>query len=143
MENNIREDIKNDYGIDLTYGKAWRCREKDLTYVRGTLEASYQKLLSYMFTLKQKNPGKHKFHVLDGDLNGEVDILNKTCTCGVFQITGIPCVYELSEILKRGVNFYSLCSEYYKIETWRSSYTKTIYPYGNEEEWIVHMTSKQ
>ncbi|XP_062085525.1 uncharacterized protein LOC133791622 [Humulus lupulus] len=26
---------------------------------------------------------------------------------------------------------------YYKIETWRSSYTESIYPTGNEEEWIV------
>ncbi|XP_062114620.1 uncharacterized protein LOC133825730 [Humulus lupulus] len=362
--NNIRDDIKNDYGIELSYGKAWRCRENALSYVRGTLEASYQKLPSYLFTLQQKNPGtltdfvteedrfkycffslgvsrrgfrtcrpvlcvddtflktkyggqmlyavtldannhlypvafgivdsenhdswkyfmsklkeaigevedlafvsdrhasithaletifpaayhcacyhhismnvvakfktghchvlmynaayafrksefhanfekikskdpaiaqylegmdfdkwsrayfpgnrynkmtsnyaesfnnktwdarsfpittfvefirftlqswfwRHEFHVLDGELNGEVDLLNKTCTCGVFQIIGIPCAHALSGSLKRGVNFYSLCSNYYKIETWRSSYTESIYPTGNEEEWIV------
>ncbi|XP_062113127.1 uncharacterized protein LOC133824272 [Humulus lupulus] len=81
--------------------------------------------------------GRHEFHVLDGELNGEVDLLNKTCTCGVFQIIGIPCAHALSGSLKRGVNFYSLCSDYYKIETWRSSYTESIYPTGNEEEWIV------
>ncbi|XP_062100885.1 uncharacterized protein LOC133806813 [Humulus lupulus] len=354
MANNIREDIKNDYGIELSYGKAWRCREKALSYVRGTLEASYQKLPSYLFMLQQNNPGtltdfvteedrfkycffslgvsrrgfrtcrpvlcvdgtflktkyggqmlcavaldannhlypvafgivdsenhdswkyfmsklkeaigevedlafvsdrhasithaletifpdayhgacyhhismnvvakfktdhchvlmynimisnyaesfnnktrdarsfpittfvefirftlqswfcnrretsekttttlaptyekilvdmaekarflipyaigRHEFHVLDGELNGEVDLLNKTCTCGVFQIIGIPCAHALSGSLKRGVNFYSLCSDYYKIETWRSSYTESIYPTGNEEEWIV------
>ncbi|XP_062113715.1 uncharacterized protein LOC133824757 [Humulus lupulus] len=28
--------------------------------------------------------GRHAFHVLDGELNGEVDLLNKTCTCSVF-----------------------------------------------------------
>ncbi|XP_062114565.1 uncharacterized protein LOC133825667 [Humulus lupulus] len=80
---------------------------------------------------------RHEFHVLDGELNGEVDLLNKTCTCGVFQIIGIPCAHALSGSLKRGVNFYSLCSDYYKIETWRSSYTESIYPTGNKEEWIV------
>ncbi|XP_062112671.1 uncharacterized protein LOC133823840 [Humulus lupulus] len=57
MENNIREYIKNDYGIELSYGKSWRCREKAISYVRGTLEASYQKLPSYLFMLQQKNPG--------------------------------------------------------------------------------------
>ncbi|XP_062100828.1 uncharacterized protein LOC133806755 [Humulus lupulus] len=56
MANKIREDIKNDYGIELSYGKAWRCREKALSYVRGTLEESYQKLPSYLFMLQQKNP---------------------------------------------------------------------------------------
>ncbi|XP_062085469.1 uncharacterized protein LOC133791563 [Humulus lupulus] len=81
--------------------------------------------------------GRHEFHVLDGELNGEVDLLNKTCTCGVFQIIGIPCAHALSGSLKRGVNFYSLCSDYYKIETWRSCYTESIYPTGNEEELIV------
>ncbi|XP_062103875.1 uncharacterized protein LOC133814992 [Humulus lupulus] len=81
--------------------------------------------------------GTHEFHVLDGELNGEVNLLNKTCTCGVFQLIGIPCVHALSGSLKRGVSFYSLCSDYYKIETWRSSYTESIYPNGNEEEWIV------
>ncbi|XP_062104027.1 uncharacterized protein LOC133815175 [Humulus lupulus] len=55
MANNIREDINNDYGIELSYGKAWRCREMALEYVRGTLEASYEKLPSYMFMLQQKN----------------------------------------------------------------------------------------
>ncbi|XP_062074978.1 uncharacterized protein LOC133778986 [Humulus lupulus] len=56
MENNIREDIKNDYDIELSYEKSWTCREKALSYVRGTLEASYQKLPSYLFMLQQKNP---------------------------------------------------------------------------------------
>ncbi|XP_062108015.1 uncharacterized protein LOC133818916 [Humulus lupulus] len=81
--------------------------------------------------------GRHEFHVLDGELNSEVDLLNKTCTCGVFQLIDIPCVHSLSGSLKRGVDFYSLCSNYYKIETWRSSYTETIYPTSNKEEWIV------
>ncbi|XP_062118447.1 uncharacterized protein LOC133832075 [Humulus lupulus] len=81
--------------------------------------------------------GRHEFHVLDGELNGEVDLLNKTCTCGLFQLIGIPCVHALSRSLKRGVTFYFLCSDYHKFETWMSSYTKTIYPCGNAEEWIV------
>ncbi|XP_062100656.1 uncharacterized protein LOC133806582 [Humulus lupulus] len=315
MENNVREYIKKDYGIELSYGKAWRCRQKALSFARGTLEVSCHKLPLYLFMLQHKNPGtlidfvskeerfkycffslrlkeaigeveylafvtdrhasithaletifpdayhgafyhhismnvhakfkidhchvlmynaayafrksefhahfekikskdpiislltflkidtrynimissyaesfnnktldarsfpittfiefirftlqswfcdrretsekktttlastykkdlvdmaekarflipyaigRHEFHVLDGELNGEVDLLNKTCACGVFQLIGFPCVHALSGSLKRGVNFYSLCSDYYKIKTWRSSYT--------------------
>ncbi|XP_062099976.1 uncharacterized protein LOC133805842 [Humulus lupulus] len=296
MANNKREDIKNDYGIELSYGKAWRCREKALSYVRGTLEASYQKLPSYLFMLQQKNPGtltdfvteedrfkycffslgvialdanNHLYPVAFGIVDnenhdswkyfmsklkeaiGEVEDLafvsdrhvsithaletifpdayhgnlsstltfekikskypaiaqylegigfdkwshayfpgnrynimtrnyaesfnNKTRDARSFPITtfvefirftlqswfcdrretskkitttlaptyeknliiGIPCDHALSGSLKRGVNFYSLCSDYYKIETWKSSYTESIYPTGKEEEWIV------
>ncbi|XP_062075147.1 uncharacterized protein LOC133779171 [Humulus lupulus] len=106
-----------------------------------TLALTYEKILVDMAEkarfLIPYAIGRHEFHVLDGELNGEVDLLNKTCTWGVFQIIGIPCAHALSGSLKRGVNFYSLCSDYYKIETWRSSYKESIYPTGNKEEWIV------
>ena len=29
LPKSIIEDILNDYGIDMTYHKAWRCRKKD------------------------------------------------------------------------------------------------------------------
>ncbi|XP_062078413.1 uncharacterized protein LOC133782947 isoform X1 [Humulus lupulus] len=57
MANNIKEDMKKIFGIDTSYENAWRCREKALTYVRGTYEDSYCKLSSYLHMLQQKNPG--------------------------------------------------------------------------------------
>ncbi|XP_062100019.1 uncharacterized protein LOC133805889 [Humulus lupulus] len=122
--------------------QSWFCNRRETSEkTTTTLAPTYEKNLVDMAEkarfLIPYAIGRHEFHVLDGELNGEVDLLNKTCTCGVFQIIGIPCAHALSGSLKRGVNFYSLCSDYYKIETWRSSYTESIYPTGNEEEWIV------
>ncbi|XP_062119216.1 uncharacterized protein LOC133832964 [Humulus lupulus] len=122
--------------------QSWFCNRRETSEkTTTTLAPTYEKKLVDMAEkarfLIPYAIGRHEFHVLDGELNGEVDLLNKTCTCGVFQIIGIPCAHALSGSLKRGVNFYSLCSDYYKIETWRSSYTESIYPTGNEEEWIV------
>ncbi|XP_062088746.1 uncharacterized protein LOC133795306 [Humulus lupulus] len=122
--------------------QSWFCdrretSEKTITTLAPTYEKNLVDMAEKARFLIPYAIGRHEFHVLDGELNGEVDLLNKTCTCGVFQIIGIPCAHALSGSLKRGVNFYSLCSDYYKIETWRSSYTKSIYPTGNEEEWIV------
>ena len=57
MPNSIRVDMKKDYGVNMSYMKAWRCREKALGYVRGTPEDSYSKLPSYLHMLQQKNPG--------------------------------------------------------------------------------------
>ncbi|XP_062109640.1 uncharacterized protein LOC133821212 [Humulus lupulus] len=122
--------------------QSWFCNRRETSEkTTTTLAPTYEKNLVDMAEkarfLIPYAIGRHEFHVLVGELNGEVDLLNKTCTCGVFQIIGIPCAHALSGSLKRGVNFYSLCSDYYKIETWRSSYTESIYPTGNEEEWIV------
>ncbi|XP_062103642.1 uncharacterized protein LOC133814733 [Humulus lupulus] len=81
--------------------------------------------------------GQHEFLVLDGKHNGEVDLINKTYTCGVFHIIGIPYRHALCASLKSNVNIYSMESEYYKKESWRASYVENIYPCGNEDDWVV------
>ncbi|XP_062113752.1 uncharacterized protein LOC133824792 [Humulus lupulus] len=91
--------------------------EKTTTTLAPTYEKDLVDMVEKARFLIPYAIGRHKFHVLDGKLNGEVDLLNKTCTCGMFQLIAIPCVHALSGSLKRGVNFYSLCSNYYKIET--------------------------
>ena len=53
----IQRDMFHDYGIQMSYLKAWRCREKALEYTRGTPEFSYMKLPAYLYMLQQKNPG--------------------------------------------------------------------------------------
>ena len=53
----IIDDFSKDFGINMTYEKAWRCREKALLYVRGTVDGSYQKLPSYLYMLEKTNPG--------------------------------------------------------------------------------------
>ena len=40
----------------MSYHKAWRCRGKALTYVKGSVEMSYQRLPSYLYMLDKKNP---------------------------------------------------------------------------------------
>ncbi|KAM6543651.1 hypothetical protein CsatB_008098 [Cannabis sativa] len=47
----------DEYGIKMSYEKAWRCREKEVEYKRGTPTKSYTKLYGYFYMLEQKNPG--------------------------------------------------------------------------------------
>ncbi|XP_062086060.1 uncharacterized protein LOC133792159 [Humulus lupulus] len=108
--------------------QSWFCDRRETSEKTTiTLTPTYEKYLVEMAEkarfLIPYEIVRHEFHVFDGELNGEVDLLNKTCTCGVFQLIGIPYVHALSGSLKRGMKFYLLCLSYYKIETWRSSYT--------------------
>ncbi|XP_024993300.1 uncharacterized protein LOC112527050 isoform X2 [Cynara cardunculus var. scolymus] len=57
LANDIRGDMKKQYGIDMSYEKAWRCREKALMYVRGAVGDSYSKLPAYLYMLQERNPG--------------------------------------------------------------------------------------
>ncbi|XP_060968553.1 uncharacterized protein LOC133036091 [Cannabis sativa] len=63
----IRKDMYTDFEIQMSYEKAWKCLEKALRLVRGTLEDSYSKLSGYLHILKLRNPGTiTNFVVEDG-----------------------------------------------------------------------------
>lgn len=53
----IMRDMKEEYGVKISYEKAWRARECALNMIRGTPEESYENVLSYLYMLKHKNPG--------------------------------------------------------------------------------------
>ncbi|XP_062114150.1 protein FAR1-RELATED SEQUENCE 3-like [Humulus lupulus] len=49
--------MKVDYGVGVTYNKAWRVKELAVDDVRGSNEESYALLPSYLHMLKLANPG--------------------------------------------------------------------------------------
>ncbi|KAL4026414.1 hypothetical protein IC575_014844 [Cucumis melo] len=53
----IIEDMRQDYGINMSYEKAWRVRENVYERVRGSPEESYNLLIRYGEALKFTNPG--------------------------------------------------------------------------------------
>ncbi|XP_049400475.1 uncharacterized protein LOC125864493 [Solanum stenotomum] len=53
----IIRDMKKDYGVDLTYMRAWRSKQKALKLLRGNKIESYGKLPSYLYMLMHTNPG--------------------------------------------------------------------------------------
>ncbi|XP_052210454.1 uncharacterized protein LOC127813493 [Diospyros lotus] len=54
---NIINDVRKEFGVNISYSKAWRSREKALDMIRGGAEESFQLLPSYLYMLKLKNPG--------------------------------------------------------------------------------------
>ncbi|KAL0546608.1 hypothetical protein IC582_016520 [Cucumis melo] len=53
----IIEDMRQDYGINMSYEKTWRARENVYERVRGSHEESYNLLSRYGEALKFTNPG--------------------------------------------------------------------------------------
>ncbi|KAL4023533.1 hypothetical protein IC575_017291 [Cucumis melo] len=77
----IIEDMRQNYGINMSYEKAWRARENAYERVRGSPEESYNLLRRYGEALKFTNPGTI-FH-----MELEDDCLFKY----LFMVVG-PCV---------------------------------------------------
>ncbi|KAL5581296.1 hypothetical protein UlMin_013738 [Ulmus minor] len=77
------------------------------------------------------------YHVKDGELEGVVDIFNKTCTCKEFDIDKLPCVHAVAAAHHAQVSVYSLVSPYYTKEYYLLAYGETIYPVGSQSQWDV------
>ncbi|XP_060216437.1 uncharacterized protein LOC132643918 [Lycium barbarum] len=55
----IVDDVKNEYGVDVSYMTAWRAREKAMSELRGEPTESYKKLPGYVYILDKTYPGSH------------------------------------------------------------------------------------
>ena len=82
---------------------------------------------------------QHEFNVrdVDGCASNIVNLFLKKCSCCRFQLDRIPCVHAITAALRRNVDIYTLCSAFYSVEALRSTYSETIYPCGNEDEWEI------
>lgn len=54
---NVKKDMKIDFGINITYTKAWRAKEKTLNSLWRMLAGSYNKLPAYLYMLDYTYPG--------------------------------------------------------------------------------------
>ena len=67
---NIQEDVKDQYGINIDYHKAWRAKEKMTEKIVGKASQSYSDLPSYLHMVKKVNPGTvAKIKTLDDRYN--------------------------------------------------------------------------
>lgn len=55
----IKNDVKQDLGVDITYTLAWREKEKALNSLIGTPSRSYNMSLAYLYMLESMYPGSH------------------------------------------------------------------------------------
>ncbi|KAM6558435.1 hypothetical protein CsatA_003574 [Cannabis sativa] len=73
----------------------------------------------------------------DFEKGGDVNLVERTCTCGMFQLLKIPCPHACAAALTQNVSVYALSSPYYTKETWKNTYDATINVVGEEDEWVL------
>ncbi|XP_062113180.1 uncharacterized protein LOC133824319 [Humulus lupulus] len=101
------------------------------------VEADLRKLADKSTTSFPFPSSQYEITVLDGDIDGDVDLSRKICSCRRFDLTGLPCEHALASARDRGISPYSLCSRFYTVEVWLSSYGGSVYTLGNEESWVI------
>lgn len=64
-----------------------------------------------------------------------VDLVARTCSCRLWDLTGVPCAHAISAIYAQRELPEDYVSDYYKKETFLASYGATINPIASYEEW--------
>ncbi|XP_014755168.1 uncharacterized protein LOC100825703 isoform X2 [Brachypodium distachyon] len=57
-----------------------------------------------------------------------VNLANWECTCRRWQLSGLPCMHAFAVFNRIGISFYDYCSKFFRIESYHSTYSGTIFP---------------
>ncbi|KAF2317120.1 hypothetical protein GH714_011951 [Hevea brasiliensis] len=63
-----------------------------------------------------------------GDSIFVVDIVTRDCSCMEWALTGLPCCHAIAVFNRIGRSVYDYCSKYYTVDSYRSTYSKSINP---------------
>ncbi|RVW57842.1 hypothetical protein CK203_114815 [Vitis vinifera] len=110
----IVADIRKQYGIQISYDKAWRAKELALGSIRGSPEESYNTLPSYCYVLEQKNPGTITDIVTDCDNQFKYFFMSIGASLAGFHTSIKPMVAVDGTFLKAkylGTLFIAVCKD--------------------------------
>ena len=78
-----------------------------------------------------------EFNVKYAWVSNQVNLQTHSCTCRVFDLDHIPCAHAIAACRYRNMSCYTLCSQYYMKNLLICSYSKSIYPIGNNKDWVI------
>ncbi|XP_074274033.1 uncharacterized protein LOC141597467 [Silene latifolia] len=75
------------------------------------------------------------FEVHDGRSRLSVSLRNRTCACGQWEITGIPCKHAVRAILYAKKEPADYVSDWFSVRRYKSAYGLSINPMPDVEQW--------
>ncbi|KAL2235316.1 UNVERIFIED_CONTAM: hypothetical protein Sindi_1263800, partial [Sesamum indicum] len=115
-------------------------REKASKKWKGTLCPKIKKLLKkYVDKIGDCIPIKandrhYQISCYDGS-QFSVDLERRTCTCRLWQLSGIPCKHACSAIFNQNLQPEDMVHPYYNVDTYKSVYEPAILPISGEMLW--------
>jgi hypothetical protein len=72
--------------------------------------------------------GDDGYQLVDGFITFVVNLLTKTCPCGYWKISGLPCKHAATCIVYKRAKMESYCDEYFTRFTYLKTYGEIIHP---------------
>lgn len=73
---------------------------------------------------------------LDG-MHHRVELQKSTCTCGKWQISGVPCEHAYGVCLDAGIDVENYISDFFSTDIWRDCYETANKPMVGPKEWMT------
>lgn len=85
--------------------------------------------------------GNNKFEVkhIRGKHGYTVDMVRKTCSCGLWELSGIPCVHAITSIYHLRDQPENYVSEWYHINKMEMAYFHSLEPINGEALWVKQL----
>ncbi|RAL49764.1 hypothetical protein DM860_002055 [Cuscuta australis] len=114
------------------------------TILPRKLESELITLQRDAFRMKVKPASPYEFEVVDRWSRAfVVNLRDKSCTCGDFQLDHFVCVHAVAAIGSRpGLSCYNFISPYYKRESLVATYSGIVHPLGDQSTWYIPLAVK-
>ncbi|KAL2241598.1 UNVERIFIED_CONTAM: hypothetical protein Sindi_0801000 [Sesamum indicum] len=86
------------------------------------------------FYIIKANDRYYQISCYDGS-QFSVDLERRTCTCRLWQLSGIPCKHACSAIFNQNLQPEEMVHPYYNVDTYKSVYEPAILPISGELLW--------
>jgi hypothetical protein len=75
------------------------------------------------------------FSIDDGGLGTIIDLVQKSCTCRRWDLSGIPCPHACAVCSSEEIDPLTLVNECYSVDMFKIAYGNFIMPYRDKTEW--------
>ncbi|TXG66487.1 hypothetical protein EZV62_007762 [Acer yangbiense] len=79
--------------------------------------------------------GEYEFEIIDWNRQFVVELDKRTCQCGIWVISGVPCKHVMACITKKRDNVEDCMDDYLKKATYLKTYSNNIHAIPDENLW--------
>lgn len=110
--------------LQKRYAKGCTWEGRITPYARSRLD----KTIQTSRTCKLIPASKQEFQVLEGARKFAVDLSKRSCTCGEWEISGMPCKHAVLCVGYTRGNLEELCDDCYTVAKYLKAYSSVIHP---------------
>ncbi|GKB57619.1 putative ubiquitin-protein ligase [Tanacetum coccineum] len=113
-----------------------RCCDEHKHELTPWAEAKLAQRIAKSTTWTVRPAANYLYNVVDYYKNATVDLNTRTCSCGQWQLSGLPCghlIAVMRHLRQSSANQFAFSC--FKTSVWRASYNEVIYDVGHPSEW--------